>query len=359
MEDYLRILHLIETDPEQALLESGRAGYIPIVNFLLDQGAQIKSKFLNVISSTGQTEVLQSLLDRGFVQLENSFCSKIAYAARAGHTETVRFFLQSGCQNVDLALVAASRHGHLNVVKLILRQGTYTRRSLFDSLVQAAENGHVDIVRILPNLAEDAIQVYEGYLGEVFLKDTHQVAKLFLEHGANPLGRNGEILRIIIRGGPHANRSLESVNTYKLFLDFGANIPGFLERALIESTNYGNPEFVRLALTKGANPSANSEEALQAAARNNYLDIARLLLDAGANPSANISGPLRSAATFFSADMVQLLLERGAVVNDEVLQWARESGVNVEEFIIDWVQRLRPQQSRRSFLTRIRRLFRH
>ena len=88
---------------------------------------------------------------------------------------------------------------------------------------------------------------------------------------------------------------------------------------LIEASELGHAEVVKLLLSAGANVSSiywddcGEHSALSIAAVNGHLEVSRLLLAAGAD--ANQYAPILGAVRQGDTDMVKLLVENGAEVN--------------------------------------------
>ncbi|KAJ3287662.1 hypothetical protein HK104_008496 [Borealophlyctis nickersoniae] len=80
------------------------------------------------------------------------------WAAGNGHLEIVRVLLKNGTdihEHVDSALRAAARNGHLEVVELLLDNGADVHANDYEAMFLAAENGHIKVVRLLASKGEE------------------------------------------------------------------------------------------------------------------------------------------------------------------------------------------------------------
>jgi len=125
----------------------------------------------------------------------------------------------------------------------------------------------------------------------------------------------------------------------RLFLDRGANIHAQDDWALRNAIYKGHLDVVRFLLDHGANIHAQDDYALRYASYNGNLELVRFLLDRGANIHADDDGTLRVASEFGYLDVVRFLLDRGANIhasNDWALRWASYSGhLKVVRLLLD------------------------
>ena len=80
--------------------------------------------------------------------------------AASGHLEVARVLLDAGAdqnaasQDGLTALIAAARHGHLEVVQLLLEAENVATAGGETALMAATENGHLEVVRVLGSRLE-------------------------------------------------------------------------------------------------------------------------------------------------------------------------------------------------------------
>ena len=284
-------------------------------------------------------------------------------AAGQGHIEVVRFLVEQGADlNIrnrqgQNALMFAAAGGHLAVVISLIDSGADTRTS-FDfwvyrysrgpitSLMWAAYNGHLDVVRVLleyAKISDDA--VFPGYaLGWAAYSGHLDVVNLLLEYGVQlnpspPLGQKRgagttplilaayggqlEMVRFLLERGADIHiRTAEriSVETSLGSIYFQEIGPSALTLAIEQ----GHAEVVRLLLEHWMwEYSADGRDdhgltALMYAAAAGDLEMARLLLENGApiNAQTNVgTTALMYAAEEGQVEMVRFLVGNGADIH--------------------------------------------
>ncbi|KAF8330209.1 ankyrin repeat-containing domain protein [Amanita rubescens] len=299
-------------------------GYIAIVRFLLDKGADVNvqhgrysSNALQSASSNGYTDIVKLLLDKGAdVNAQGGFLYSNALegASFNGYTEVVKLLLDNGAdvnaEGSRGSLQSASLNQYTEIVNLLLDKGAN---------VNAPSNGHTEIVKLLLDKGADVnAEGSRGSLQSASLKGHTEIVKLLLDKGAdvNAQGR-----------GPNALQSASSnghTEIVKLLLDKGANVNaqgrGY-PSALQSASSNGHTEIVKLLLDKGADVNAQGRgypNALQSASSNGHTEIIKLLLDKGADVNAqdeSDGNALEGASSHGHTKIVKLLLDKGADVN--------------------------------------------
>ena len=165
------------------------------------------------------------------------------------------------------------------------------------SLLEAADDGHIEIVKLLLKAGADPNQINDD--------------------GQTPLYRAIEYTRSAIK-------KLDRIEIVKLLLFYGAN-PNIASEygttPLIRAAEVGVIEIVKLLLDNNADPNhANDKGAVPLgwAAAKGHIEIVELLLNRGANPNVvnNKGGvPLHFAAENGHAEIVELLLNKNADPN--------------------------------------------
>lgn len=97
----------------------------------------------------------------------------------------------------------------------------------------------------------------------------------------DPDGDKWRCNKIILR----KRYNLNSVETFKLLIDNGADIHAGNERALKWSAKEGHLEMVKLLVENGANIHATYDYALRHSTKNGHLEIVKFLVERGANTS--------------------------------------------------------------------------
>lgn len=217
---------------------------------------------------------------------------------------------------------SAAENGHIEIVKLLLANGadiTVQDAKGWTPLNSAAWGGHLEVVKLLLENGADFTVPSNDYWTPLVVAAYHghlSVVQLLLEKGADIIASTEDgwtPLNSAARGG-----HLEVV---KLLLENGADMTvqdadGWTP--LNSAAREGHEEVVKLLLDKGADFTVPSNEywtPLVIAAFKGYLSIVQLLLDKGADSTAPTEDgwtPLDSAARGGHLEIVKLLLEKGA-----------------------------------------------
>jgi ankyrin repeat protein len=184
-------------------------------------------------------------------------------ASRNGQKETVKLLLENGADinaqnnSQGSALNAAARRGHLDTVKLLLEKGAdinLQNNGQGSALNAAARNGHLDTVKLLLEKRAD-----------INLQNTRQGSAL------NAAARRGhlDIVKLLLEKGADINLQNDGQGS-----------------ALNAAATNGHLNTVKLLLEKGADINLQNTRqgtALDAATRNGHLDTVKLLLEKGAD----------------------------------------------------------------------------
>ena len=230
-----------QVDSWTALIEASyhTCELIEIVNLLLDNGAEVDMRTdkgysaLFYAAGRGYVQTVQLLLNRGAdINIEtHSGETPLSKASEHGHTEILQLLLHRGA-SIDyphgaIALKSATVHCYYEVVKILLKQGVK-----FD-----AEN-------VLSPRSDSWAHSWAQWsvktaLMGIFLHDSHEIAELLIEHGAD-------------------------VNAQSSTVDGKCGFP--LEHAL----NFGTERMVRFLIKHGADPSLVRVESLKKLGRMCY-----------------------------------------------------------------------------------------
>ncbi|KFG85892.1 NACHT and Ankyrin domain protein [Metarhizium anisopliae] len=224
---------------DNLLFWTARQGYEDVVNFLLDQGANIESRHelgvtpLSTAAASGHEIIVELLLDRGAnIEARNiSGVTPLLIAAREGHESIVKLLLDRGA-NIkvingcgDTPLLLATLFDSKSAVKLLLDNGAdiEARDWVKDTpLLRASMKGSESIVKLLLDRgANTEVKNKIGHtpLSIAAVRGHIAVVKLLLDNGAD----------IETRDDMHSTPLLlatekNHVSTVKLLLERGADI---------------------------------------------------------------------------------------------------------------------------------------
>ena len=356
-----RVLNFFECTPLYRVRSEG------VARFLLDKGASMdpQVKFPNLLvhlSHSGDTKIIQLLLDRNPELDEDTQKRVLESLAHQGNIEAIQLLLKYG---VDIhaqggeALESAARNGKVEAMQLLLDEGVDinapTSRNL-NALLAAASDENVESMRFLLDKGADvnaqcrergsALQV-ASWTGNI------EAVQLLLDKGADVNAQGGDCGNALQVAACHGVAARDGdIKAMLLLLDKGADVNaqgGYYGNALQAAACYGNIEAMLLILDKGADVNVQGGyygNALQGAAHMGHVEAIQLLLDTGADVNAQggyHGSALQAAASRGHVEAIQLLLDYGADVNAQggyngsALQAAASWGdVEVIQLLLDY-----------------------
>ncbi|KAF3937712.1 Ankyrin-2 [Dactylella cylindrospora] len=304
-------LDIQKVEPAQALYFASFAGFSNIVEFLIDNGADINCRgglygnALCVALENGQDEIVDLLISKEVdakVQYDG-YETALCIASRKGQDKAVGQLLDAGAEinarneHYGSALCVAAYNGHAKIIKQLLARGADVNsysQCYGSALCAAACNGHYDIANMLiENGADVNLQGgdYGNALSAAIASGHDQICELLLSNGASDETDDGEL-----DDGLGSESSDEEANTpashvNRLLWDADLRCERYGYELSMQSLN-GNDEMVELLLNQGIklnikeqSPDVVDEHhcnALKAATQNNHCKVARLLLEKGA-----------------------------------------------------------------------------
>ncbi|XP_063392385.1 ankyrin-3-like [Cydia fagiglandana] len=274
------------------------------------------------------------------------------YAIWQRYLEATRLLLVRGC-DVNArddcgysALHLSSEHGYTELVKLLLQSGAavdyrpdtgeeFPRTTLCDEPLRLAiRNKHYEVARLLLEHGADPNKRY-FFGAEINLVSDPEYLELLLTFGANPDSRDRAGLTPLMK----AARQRKGMEAVLLLISHGADVNAMADArndyrtVLHYAVLSGNTDVVNLLVKQGARvnyqcPTLSKPSALDLAILKGDVPMVQLLLAAGArvNSSSSVIGsPLHVACSdniTNRKEIVQILLESGAdpnlkVYNDE------------------------------------------
>jgi len=251
-------------------------------------------------------------------------------ASREGHVEVARLLLKYGA---DLAaqtkdgwtpLHRAPDRGNVKLAQLLLERGADAAAQTKDGwtpLHRASDRGDMEIARLLlEHGADAAAQTKDGWtpLHRASDRGDVRLSRLLFEHGANAATRTKD------RKTPLHLASFSShVRLARFLLEHGADVAAqdqYGRTSLHEASHRGHVEVARLLLEHGADAAAQDQYGrtpLHRASPSGYVELARLLLEHDADAAAQDTDgrtPLHEASHMGHMELARFLLEHGANV---------------------------------------------
>jgi len=134
------------------------------------------------------------------------------------------------------------------------------------------------------------------------------------------IGQGYEVLfkdpvRIVHMDSPDSYDAENNVFLFQETGEWGTDIRGYNDCALIHEAEEGDPDAVELLLKTGMDVNKNDSEALRMACKRGYEEVVKLLIEQGADIHADYDEALKSACDCGSKEVVQLLIDNGADIH--------------------------------------------
>lgn len=298
------------------LYHAAANGRLDIVKLLADNNASIETiqnKALIIAAQNGHSKVVEFLLEKKAL-IDNTHDRKkvtaLFQAANHGHVEIVKLLIKAGA-DVNLPrhdgispLYQAAKRGYEKTVNLLIKAGANIDKSfkvyksipgqmissiyIYTPLEIATKNGHDDVVSAIlfaqvnskksnyKNSKALSIAVKKGHL---------YIAEILLKAGANVHVIDGFNKKTLL----HLAIEKDNLDMVKLLLENGANIEALNKEnntPLILAAKSGQAEITKFLIEKGADINKvnhNRQTALYCASDNNHHACVNLLLEKNAN----------------------------------------------------------------------------
>ncbi|CAG2105105.1 unnamed protein product, partial [Medioppia subpectinata] len=298
-----------------ALMEASMDGHVEVARLLLDSGAQVNMPAdsfespLTLAACGGHVELAMLLLERGanIEEVNDEGYTPLMEAAREGHEEMVALLLSQGAdinaqteETQETALTLACCGGFLDVADFLIKAGADIEAGANTPLMEAAQEGHLDLVRHLINCGSNVNATTSS--GDTALmygcENGHtDVAELLLQAGAN-LEHEAEGGRTSLMKAARAGH----LCTVQFLLNRGSNVNKVTTNndhtPLSLACAGGHLAVVELLLANGSDPThrlKDSSTMLIEAAKGGHTTVVQLLIDYPTNMMAP-SPPLNASA---------------------------------------------------------------
>ncbi|KAJ6437287.1 ankyrin [Purpureocillium lavendulum] len=298
---------------------------LDLANELLAAIARLLDADADIDALVRTNRRLYSLLIADLYRHNARHCSasSLYWAANTGRRDTLERAIETGVRIADHVLLpSAAENGHVDVVRLLLKDGgadvAVTDEGGWTPLGAAARQGHAEVVEILVDAGAD---MKTGYIGwtplNVAANSGHaDVVRYLLDKGADIEHRSESGWTPLKSASCNGHTA-----TVTLLLGRGADVRAAADRgwtALHSAANSGHGKIVQLLVDHGADPAIATVDGwtpLTLAADKGKTEAVRALLDMGADISlacGNGWTPLTLASDSGHADIVKLLLDHGA-----------------------------------------------
>ncbi|CAG2162007.1 unnamed protein product, partial [Oppiella nova] len=298
-----------------ALMEASMDGHVEVARLLLDSGAQVNMPAdsfespLTLAACGGHVELAMLLLERGanIEEVNDEGYTPLMEAAREGHEEMVALLLSQGAdinaqteETQETALTLACCGGFLDVADFLIKAGADIEAGANTPLMEAAQEGHLDLVRHLINSGSNVnAMTSSGDTGLMYACENGHtdVAELLLQAGAD-LEHEAEGGRTSLMKASRAGH----LCTVQFLINRGANVNKVTANndhtPLSLACAGGHLAVVELLLANGSDPThrlKDSSTMLIEAAKGGHTTVVQLLIDYPTNLMAP-SPPLNASA---------------------------------------------------------------
>jgi ankyrin repeat protein len=223
----------------------------------------------------------------------------------------------------ETALSAASRRGHLEVVKALIEKGADVTAAGgdFGSAIQAAAfGGHNEIISTLLENGGDVAQAggcWDNALRAACGSGKLHTVKYLIDNGADiHYGSAEDEVPFALDAAAREGH----IHIAKYLVESGVDIhaSGYYPNALYPAASWNRHEMLRFLLLEGLDVNAQNstgDSALRSAAEEGHIEIVKLLIAEGADPNLeapNIATILETALGNGRFEVVDYLLEHGA-----------------------------------------------
>ncbi len=289
---------LSNEEKNEALITASKNGQIEIVQYLVENGANINAQdsayYTALMKASGdrQLEVIKYLIEKGAsvtIDGEAGWTALDSALVIGGENlEVVKILVENGADLNTGILNFVSRTGYLEAVKVLVENGADINRASNEfgdtPLIEASREGKLEVVKYLVKAGAD-ISAVDEFMQTTLDHASAQKHTEIVEYLENINTLTAELFKAVIKG------DLESVQQY---IKNGASVntsENNGDTVLIYASQIGNSEIAKLLLENGANVDARSEfgTALEYASRDGHLEIVKLLVEQGAESNTPAS----------------------------------------------------------------------
>ena len=231
-------------------------------------------------SENGNLEIVKVLIQSG-ADIHAQDDKALSLSSLSGHLEIVKYLIENGADiHRSAALFMSSIRGHLEVVKYLIQNGADIHAYNDEALVISSKNGHLEIVKYLIENGAD-IHADNDKALVMSSKDGHlEIVKYLIEKGVDIHAQDDRALILSSQNG-----HLEIV---KYLIENGADIHADNDKALVMSSKNGRLRVVKYLIENGANIHADNDKAIMMSSKKGRLRVVKYLVENGANPNIGL-----------------------------------------------------------------------
>uniref|UniRef100_A0A8C3CVV0 Ankyrin repeat domain-containing protein 17 n=1 Tax=Cairina moschata TaxID=8855 RepID=A0A8C3CVV0_CAIMO len=264
-----------------ALMEACMDGHVEVARLLLDSGAQVNMPAdsfespLTLAACGGHVELAALLIERGanLEEVNDEGYTPLMEAAREGHEEMVALLLGQGAninaqteETQETALTLACCGGFLEVADFLIKAGADIELGCSTPLMEAAQEGHLELVKYLLAAAYMLINTASGANVHATTATGDTALTYACENG------HTDVADVLLQAGADLEHESE-----------GGRTP------LMKAARAGHVCTVQFLISKGANVNRttanNDHTVLSLACAGGHLAVVELLLAHGADPT--------------------------------------------------------------------------
>lgn len=172
------------------LITAAEGGYDDIIKYLINNGANINSNFLNWICGYGSLNIVKFVIEKKIdITLDDNY--NIRIAANSGRFDIVEQLIKAGAgihSKNDEILSHASRHGNMKMIKYLLDNGADINRiggGINKPLTDAIKGGKKEIVKYLIQMGANVNADNGEALRNAIERGELEIVKELIKNGAN------------------------------------------------------------------------------------------------------------------------------------------------------------------------------
>ncbi len=172
-----------------ALLESVRNGHLPVVQYLIKNGANFSEiDLMGISAERGHLQIVRYLVEQHGSNMHTDDEYALRISARYGHLPIVQYLVEHGADvhtDEDYTLRQSAAQGHLPVVQYLVEHGADVHAHVDSALRYSAYNGHLPVVQYLVQAGADIHARNDEALIASASRNYLPVVQYLVEHGAN------------------------------------------------------------------------------------------------------------------------------------------------------------------------------